>query len=208
MANQNNAAADLPPKLQPPGAGLPPLELFAAKYFLFPSFCRSHDFDKALINFEVKSTKLIQAIEAIPVSLRDKPVLVKALPGIEDSSRYWSSSMVLEHLIIVGNLMAEVIEHLAHDKPVPFVADVAAVKPQGNLKGELCVLQYRDFTYKFLLKVRPLKQFEHSKNTYRHPWFGPITLHKWLCLAGLHEQIHLKQIDEIAKSLSKADPSR
>jgi len=208
MANQPNAAADLPPKLQPPGAGLPPVELFIAKYFLFPTFCRTHDFDKALANFEATSTKLIQTTEAMPQSLRDTPVLVRPLPGIEDSSRYWSSSMVLEHLIIVGNLMAEVIEHLAHSKAVPFVADVAAVKPQGQLKGDICILQYREFTHAFISKVRPLKQFEQSKNTYRHPWFGPITLHKWLCLAGLHQQIHLKQIDEIAKSLSKADSSR
>lgn len=184
------------------------MELFVAKYFLFPIFCRTHDFDNALVNFEITSTKLIQATEDLPESLRDKPVLVKPLPGIEDSSRYWSSSMVLEHLIIVGNLMAEVIEHLAHNRAVPFVADVAAVKPQGQLKGDICVLQYRDFTQAFISKVSPLKQFEQNKNTYRHPWFGPINLHQWLCLAGLHQQIHLKQIDEIAKSLSKADSSR
>ncbi|MBK7836301.1 MAG: hypothetical protein IPJ49_01130 [Candidatus Obscuribacter sp.] len=208
MTIQSDTTNDLPPKLQPPGAGLPPLELFTAKHFLFPAFCRLHDFSKATAHFEITANKLIQATEASPQPLREKPVLVKPLQGIEDSSRYWSSSMVLEHLIIVGNLMADVIEHLAFDKEVPFVADVAAVKPTGQLSGELCILQYRDFTHKFLLKVKPLRELEHKPNTYNHPWFGPINLHQWLCLAGLHEQIHLKQIDEIAKSLTKNRANR
>ncbi len=201
IPEQGNATPQIPPQLQPPGAGLPPLEMFVAKHILFPAFCKTHDFDKALANFEIYSGKLVSAVEDIPEALRETPVLVKPLQGIEDSSRYWSSSMVLEHLIIVGTLMADVIEDLAYDRKVPFVADVAAVKPTGSLSGSLCVLQYRDFTHKFLTKVKPLKQFEHKTNTYSHPWFGPINLHKWVCLSGLHEQIHVKQIKEIAKGL-------
>ena len=53
-------------------------------------------------------------VEPLSAEQLQRRVLVKAPMGIEDSSRYWSASMVLEHLIEVGSRIAVGIVELTH----------------------------------------------------------------------------------------------
>jgi len=56
-------------------------------------------------------------------------ILIKRLPGLEDSSRYWSVYMTLDHLRIVNLSIADVITKLANGAKPKVAASTAAVKP-------------------------------------------------------------------------------
>ncbi|MBX2861489.1 MAG: hypothetical protein KTR14_09645, partial [Vampirovibrio sp.] len=57
--------------------------------------------------------------------------------------------------------------------------------------------------YKARMEVLLDTKYNLKDNQYRHhhPWFGKINSHQWLCLNGLHHQIHLTQIKKIIKKL-------
>jgi hypothetical protein len=69
--------------------------------------------------------------------------------GIEDSSRYWSAAMVLEHLIEVGSRIATGVVELTHGQAASVKADIADVKPKGQ-NNEGIVSAYR-VTASFIL---------------------------------------------------------
>ena len=188
------------PKLAPPGAGLPALEMFLQKTIVFPLLCKI-SFDSAIRLFEKESKLLLREVTLIPETLRDKKILVPRLPAIEDSSRDWSAAMVLEHLIIVCNSIKGVaLLPTAGEKP-PGAADTAAVKPKGELAGAVCLEQYRRFSEDFLKTVRGLRGDQWATGTFEHPWFGPLTLHKWIVLAAVHQRVHRRQIEAIITRL-------
>lgn len=43
-------------------------------------------------------------------------VLIKRITGIEDSSRFWSVYMVLDHLLIVDRLTIKIMESLSRER--------------------------------------------------------------------------------------------
>ncbi len=188
------------PKLAPPGAGLPALEMFLQKNIVFPIFCKI-TFDSAIRLFEKESKLLLREVTLIPEPLRDKKILVPRLPAIEDSSRFWSAAMVLEHLIIVGNSIKIVAQHLAAGEKPPGEANIAQVKPPGNLSGAVCIEQYRTYSDDFLKAVRGMRGDQWATGTFNHPWFGPLTLHKWICLAAIHQRVHRRQVEAIISRL-------
>ncbi|HBR86274.1 MAG TPA: hypothetical protein DEA65_00320, partial [Candidatus Marinimicrobia bacterium] len=57
------------------------------------------------------------------------PVLIDRLRGLEDSSRFWSPVMVLEHLVIVGRELKDIIISLNEEKVPNKDLDIADVKP-------------------------------------------------------------------------------
>ena len=189
------------PKLDAPGAGLPFFEMLLQKTVIFPMLCKITTFDSAIRIFEKESKLLLREVALIPVPLRDKRILVPRLPAIEDSSRFWSAAMVLEHLIIVGGQIKIVAQHLARGETPPGVADVAKVKPPGDLAGPACIEQYKIFSDDFLKAIRSLRGDQWATGTFNHPWFGPLTLHKWMCLAAIHQRIHRRQIEAIIRLL-------
>jgi hypothetical protein len=194
------------PKLAPPGAGLPPLEMFLQRHIFFPLFVRSVGYGKALEYF-LEESKLLRAdVEGILVESRDVPILVPRLPAIEDSSRNWSATMVLEHLIIVGDRIALVFQSLAAGQVPPGKADTAAVKPEGSYNGSNILEKYDEFVRRYRDIVSPVVEARRGTRTvsgakFDHPWFGPMDEHQWLVLAALHQRIHRRQIAEIIKGL-------
>ena len=90
---------DIQKSLAPPGAGLPVIQAFALRYLIFPAYCLTTSWDKALDAFQSEGQKLVTLVEPLSEEQLQRRVLVKAPLGIEDSSRYWSAAMVLEHLM-------------------------------------------------------------------------------------------------------------
>ncbi len=198
------ASSPLPspiPKLDAPGAGLPFFEMLLQKTIIFPMLCKITTFDSAIRIFEKESKLLLREVALIPAPLRDKRILVPRLPAIEDSSRFWSAAMVLEHLIIVGGSIKIVAQHLVRGETPPGVADIAAVKPPGDLAGSDCLDQYKIFSDDFLKTIRSMRGDQWATATFNHPWFGPLTVHKWICLAAIHQRIHRRQIEAIIRLL-------
>ena len=189
------------PRLEAPGAGLPHFEALLQRFVIFPMLCKITTYDSAIRLFEKETKLLLREVTLIPEPLRDKRVLIPRLPAIEDSSRFWSAAMVLEHLIIVGSRIKIVAQHLARGETPPGKADVAEVKPPGELEGKFCINEYKKYSDDFLQSIRALRGDQWAKATFEHPWFGALTLHKWICLAAIHQRIHRRQIEAIISRL-------
>ncbi len=192
------------PHLEPAGAGLPHLEMIISRYLLFPMACKILPWSKAHIKFQSEADKILQLIESLTSNQLTKQVLVPRLPGIEDSSRFWSVSMCLEHLIIVGSGIANVIVALSDKKSPPGKADTAKVKPAGKLSSAECKQAFGEFVKSYLIKMKTEVADLESNLRYEHPWFGLLDLRQWNTLAAIHQGIHRRQIEVIVKRLPEA----
>lgn len=188
--------------LAAPGAGLPPLQAFLLRHVLFPAFCRTTSWDKALGLFMREGKRLAAAAQSLSSGELQTRVLVRAPMGIEDSSRYWSAAMVLEHLSEVGSRVSTGIVELTRNAAVSVKADIAEVKPKGGNDGEI-VSAYRAFLEDYADKVMRRTGDRAARNTAPHPWFGALTPHRWMCLGAIHQQIHRRQMDRIVAGLRR-----
>jgi uncharacterized damage-inducible protein DinB len=142
-------------------------------------------------------------IEQCGAALATQRVLIPRLRGLEDSSRFWSIAMTLDHLRITNAAFSEIIRSLAKNTTPPGVASTAAVKPSPEASFEV-LYEYTQSCSRVMAAVS-----EHPKlNTparFAHPWFGAMNAEGWHLLAGTHMSIHRKQIQAI---LSQLDTSR
>jgi hypothetical protein len=192
---------DIQKSLAPPGAGLPIVQAFVLRHLVFPAYCLTTSWDKALAAFQAEGQKMIALAEPLSAEQLQRRVVVKAPMGIEDSSRYWSASMVLEHLIEVGSRIAVGIVELTHGTPVTVKTDIADVKPKGG-KGSQIVQDFRQFLGDYSRIVSKDIGDRNSGSRHPHPWFGELNAHQWVCLGAVHQSIHRKQMERIAAGLT------
>lgn len=186
--------------LAPPGAGLPVIQAIFLRHLLFPAYCRVTSWKKALEVFRDEGERLVALVEQLSPEQSRKRILIKAPMGIEDSSRYWSAEMVLEHLIEVGSRIAIGIVELTYDEEVTVSADIADVKPKGGNGTEVLVdfaAFVTDYTQTLTEDVGDLQ----GKRIHPHPWFGRLTAHQWACLGAVHERIHRRQMERVVAGL-------
>src|SRR5580658_1070046 len=106
------------PKLAPPGAGLPKIELLVARaLFAWRQIRGNRDFFTADFQREREAVRaLVRSCDAESGARR---VLIDRVPGLEDSSRYWSVWMTLEHLRLIHTGLNGVIGSLAKEITPP-----------------------------------------------------------------------------------------
>jgi len=194
---------DIQKSLAPPGAGLPVVQKFLLRYLLFPAFCRTNTWQKALAKFQAEGDRIVALAERLSPEQLQERVLVKAPMGIEDSSRYWSAAMVLEHLIEVGSRVATGIVELTHGEQVTVSSDIADVKPTGG-KGSQIVEEYKAFLRDYAHTLNEDAGDWKSAQTHGHPWFGELDAHQWACLGAVHQSIHRKQMERIVAGLGRS----
>ncbi|HEX7653656.1 MAG TPA: hypothetical protein VF607_09125, partial [Verrucomicrobiae bacterium] len=103
------------PNLAPPGAGLPAIEMVLARTFFAwrrtlgnrTSFTR---------DFQREQDQIAKLIAHLPPERAAQRVLIPRLRGLEDSSRYWSVWMTLEHLRIMHTGITGIMQALAQGK--------------------------------------------------------------------------------------------
>jgi uncharacterized damage-inducible protein DinB len=186
------------PTLAAPGAGLPWPELWIAR-MLFTFSRWSYSRDAANQNFLSEQKAIAALIEKCGPTLACRRVLIPRLRGLEDSSRFWSVAMALEHLRITNTAFAEIIRLLAKNITPPGVASTADVKPSTDVSWQV-VGEYDQSCSQVMAAVAetPLK----TVLKFAHPWFGGMTWEDWHLLAAVHMRIHRKQIETILKQLS------
>lgn len=202
--NQSTQAS--PPKLQAPGAGLPFSQRVALKLWYGPYVSKRTPRETCRATYEKLTTKLIALVEKVPASQRGTRILVAPIPGVEDSSRFWSLNEVLEHLLIVTRQTEAVILSLASGRTPDGKADPAKVKPLG--KGGDQLEEFATYSRALMNRLdealaAPGMDF-NSKLTFLHPWFGPFTARQWYWLLGSHHAIHYTQAKRIARGLGSA----
>jgi hypothetical protein len=187
------------PKLAAPGAGLPGPELFVGR-LLFA--LRRLTGDRASFDARFREEReLIQAlVRSCDAESLARRVLIRRPFGLEDSSRYWSVWMTLEHLRIVHHQLARVIGALTREMIPEGRASTAAVKPGSEVTAAV-VAAYEE-SCDALLEVLAASPNLNTTARFAHPWFGPLNAAGWHALAAGHLGIHRVQIERILAGLS------
>ena len=177
-------------QLEPPGAGLPPLELAVARWVLFPFWCASTQWEKSHNIFQEETNKILSLCKSLSPAELTKPVLIDRLRGIEDSSRFWSIAMTMEHLCIVNDRIADLIVSLGRGIPPPGVIGTADVKPQGTWSAEESIERFRDSSESLIARANTEVENRDARTTFRHPWFGEMNVRQWNALTSLHQGVN------------------
>jgi hypothetical protein len=186
------------PKLAPPGAGLPKVELFVARLlFAMRRWTGSRRSFDARFDRERESIRVL--VRNCSAEAGSRRVLIRRPPGLEDSSRYWSVWMTLDHLRIVHHEFARVIGALARGVVPGGTASTAAVKPSAKV-GSGVVAAF-ETSCDALASVVASSPNLDTRVRYPHPWFGPLNAAGWHALAGGHLGIHRVQIERILADL-------
>ncbi len=106
------------PNLAPPGAGLPKLELLAARALFGWNQMRSTR-ESANNRFQQERGAVRALIARCDAKSGAERVLIARVRGMEDSSRNWSVWMTLDHLRIIHNAVSRTIGALAEGSVPP-----------------------------------------------------------------------------------------
>lgn len=194
----NPNAETLPPQLDAPGAGLPRIERIVAKIIVGLKR-RWISRAQATALFEDERDRILRLARSCDEESGSRQILIKRLRGMEDSSRFWSIFMTLDHLRITNDAFASVIPALAAGVVPPRKASTAAVKPVEDC-GIAAVAGFEKSCEKFLETTGEIPNLG-TATRYQHPWFGALDAAGWHLIAGLHMGLHRRQLEEILRAI-------
>ena len=156
--------------------------------------------EQASMNFALRKNEIVQLVRGCNANSGGQRVLIARLRGLEDSSRYWSLFMTLDHLRIVNDSIAGAVTSLVSGKVPPRAASTAEVKP--NPKSDASIIAtFEQSCSQFEQAIAAFPNLS-TPTKYTHPWFGPIDAAGWHVMAGFHMNLHLKQIQNILSHLA------
>lgn len=186
------------PTLAKPGAGLPYPELVIAR--LLFKWTRMTGNEAGFRQRFVEERERIRSLLSVsPTARRGERVLIQRVRGLEDSSRHWSIWMTLDHLRIVHDSIAGVLDALGRHQVPPGKASTAAVKPSTSVGPE--VEEAYEASCERVLAMLNRTAERRSGVRFAHPWFGPLDAFGWCALAGTHLRIHRLQVERILNQL-------
>ncbi|MEM1059061.1 MAG: DinB family protein [Verrucomicrobiota bacterium] len=161
-----------------------------------PVLAATTTWEKATARLRREADRCLALTAPLDEATLRRPVLIKRIRGIEDSSRHWSPAMTLRHLVIVGEGIAGIIKDLRqHERPDRAVR-IQDVKPEPECGPE----QRRAFDLhvrRYLKRTAEPPRREELTTTHAHPWFGEMNAHQWHVLASAHVAVHRRQIEKI-----------
>lgn len=188
------------PRLAPPGAGIPTIErLIGGAIFAFQRWRGTRE--RFAAQFARERQAIAKLYEPCDEPTLRRRVLIPRLRGLEDSSRYWSVTMTLDHLRIVNEQIARVIGELTHGRVPAGQASTAAVKPNVETGAE--VIPAYETSCDQLITIATASPELRTKARYAHPWFGPFDAAGWHAMAAVHMGIHRAQIARILEAAAK-----
>ena len=190
-----------PPQLEAPGAGFPVWQRLAGKYFYLPLWCLYSSWERTPDVLEEQAGRLLQGAASLGNELVRRRVLIPPLVGLEDSSRYDSYAMVLEHLTIVGHAVARIVVDITHGRRHTVALRTAEVKAEGLAAPSEVAAGYREMLAAFRHAALDPGADRRSPLRHDHPFFGALDAYQWLCFATLHQVVHLKQARAILRRI-------
>ncbi|MDH5194878.1 MAG: DinB family protein [Nitrospira sp.] len=187
------------PPLEPPGAGLPACEL-AWLRMLFRLACRLISKPLGLRWFTSEARKIVALANGVSAARGTVPVLIDRITGIEDSSRYWSIFMVLDHVRIVDEGITLIVRTLTSGHLFRQEIRIQDVKPT-LASGPETIARLLSTVGTYESTITQLGTLGRITR-HAHPWFGPMTAHDWHCLAAVHHWVHRRQLERIVGALS------
>lgn len=195
---------DIQATLEAPGAGIPWYSKIFLKTIIKPFVAARTPLSETELLFVKSFEKIQKEIRGLSDDQLSKRTLVPRLQGLEDSSRFWSIKMTIEHIDIVSRALHRVIKDLSEEKPHQVIADTALVKPLGTTRIEEILQSHMNFAKNEFPKIKELVSSRDSKTTHLHPWFGAMTARQWFWLIAIHQNLHLNQIRAIKTELNKS----
>jgi len=192
------------PKLAPPGAGLSLVPHLLLNYWLYPRSMAKFSWQRSLEKLQRETARIAALAAPLTEEQFYKRVLIKPLWGIEDSSRFWSVGMTIEHLVIVMRNMAAVVESLSRGVVPDAAADVAKVKPHKDIapSKEARLAEFQKTMEDAVALLAPLEGKAPPDKKYRHPFLGPIPAEGWVWSLCSHQGLHRLQAERIIEGLN------
>lgn len=200
-AMKHTATLNQPPKLGPPGAGLPWPANWVVRILGRTMLRKQFTVDQALTDLQTTTEAILKRVSALSDAALEARVLVPKLRGLEDSSRYWSPGMVLEHLCLTTPAMLGLATSLSQGTPVERVVRTADVKPTGE-RGRGVIQEFADCHLGAGTRTAEALGKDLTSLTHIHPWFGPLTAGDWIRLVAGHARIHQRQLEAILAARS------
>lgn len=191
------------PKLAAPGGGIPAIERWVGGFLFAISRWRGTP-DRFSARFSNERQSIRDLYTSADETRLGRRILIPRLRGLEDSSRFWSVWMTLDHLRIVNAQIAMVVLQLSCGRVPPGQASTAAVKPSPDV-GPDVIPAYESSCDNLLAAVaKPALPLDSAsaKPRYPHPWFGPLDAKGWHAMAAMHMGIHRAQIQRILQAIS------
>lgn len=186
--------------LAPPGAGLPWLELRLARILFAWKRRQGGPAHHEKVFCEARDSILDLTRSCTPEEAGTR-VLIPRLRGMEDSSRFWSVWMTLDHLRITNLGFAGAIRSLRQGVVPERRPSTADVKPSPTV-DEGVVGAFEQSCSIFLKASRVQEGASlQTQARYPHPWFGPLDAAGWHAVGGFHLRLHRRQIESILAGL-------
>jgi hypothetical protein len=160
----------------------------------------------ALGLFKSEGERVLSLAQTVSAEQGAVLVLIDRVIGIEDSSRGWSVFMALDHLRIVNEGIASIVEALTQDRPFAQEVRIQDVKPSPK-SGPDTIHRFVTSVANYEAAVACLGKLGRRMR-HPHPWFGLMTAHDWHCLAGIHQLVHRRQVERIKRGLESARAGR
>ena len=198
MSNESDAGL---PRLQAPGAGLPWFERAVASVMLGWKARRATREGNAALFARERDT-ILELARACDPQNAAKRVLIPRPRGLEDSSRYWSVYMTLDHLRIINEGTGRLIRLLGEGKTPGRVTGTADVKPDPAADAQM-VGAFEAACARFERCVDAVAELR-TPLRWPHPWFGPLDAADWHFFTAFHMGLHRRQIEAILRGLHTA----
>lgn len=134
--------------------------------------------------FKSENQQLISLATSVSEAMGRQRVLIRRVVGIEDSSRFWSVFMVLDHLLIADRLTIKIMESLSANKEFPQQIRIEDIKPLPE-RGKEVIAEFQQLVEDYVLYLEKITRW-HSQQSHPHPWFGPLNIHGWHCFTAFH----------------------
>ncbi len=143
--------------------------------------------------------KLIDVAEHAGAEDGFHPTKVPRLIGIEYRATEWSVVMVIEHLASFNDDVLKIIRSLQQGLEPRGSIQMSDYNPTENTTWD-AVGDFRKSVDELSWLISgdaPLT----SNAMFRHPWYGALTAHQWLCCVALHQYAHLRHVRKIVAVL-------
>lgn len=178
---------------------IPTYEKWIIRYLMAPKLRRA-PISQAQEKFIQHGKNILRICENFSEQQMRQRIQLPRIRGLEPVSMDWSIAMTIEHLMIVANGVASMIDQLIEGK-IPTAPTLAAVKPRDIFTGAQARQNFEQLLTTWAYRFDMQKIIDAPDVTVGHPWFGPLDAGGWYKMLATHQALHERQIEILASAV-------